>query len=120
MSELGLWRAVISQALADACPKFRTTNAPSINPWLHERDRSRAWLIGMSSDFISVCHLAGFEPQAVQALAHQKIAAFDAANPDIAAMKVTPRARRQRNRKDHRARTKVENEKTTGGSSVAA
>jgi hypothetical protein len=54
-----LWRAVISQAITDACHPGQSDEAQ------RDRDEARRWLTGGSRDLALVCHLALLDPDAV-------------------------------------------------------
>lgn len=85
MSDLGLWRAVISQAFADACPaNKRSTCKSTLRLIARDYRDARAWLTEMSRDFVLVCQLADLEPDHVSRLARQKMEQFDAAHPELA------------------------------------
>lgn len=85
--EAALWRAVIVQAIEDACEKPRPSRAKrmplSSRPCTaqgrestkrckaREREAARHWLIDDTNDFRAVCHMAGLEPGAVLMMAEQ-------------------------------------------------
>ncbi|MGB3043911.1 MAG: hypothetical protein WBB98_12070 [Xanthobacteraceae bacterium] len=55
-----LWCAVISQAIEDATT-LRTSKEA-----LRDKQEARAWLVGMSIDFVQACSLAGIDPEALR------------------------------------------------------
>jgi len=63
MSEFHIWRAVITQAIADA------TNKSMDRRELRARDEARQWFQDDSADFRRVCVFADLEPDAVRACA---------------------------------------------------
>lgn len=66
-----LWRAVISQAIADATLSGASRKAA------RERDRARAWFNLANGDFREVCECADVEPDKVVALMQRKIEESD-------------------------------------------
>lgn len=64
-ASVALWRAVITQALTDACNDNKGAAL--------DRQQARAWLLGDSSDFQEVCALALLEADHVRRLAVQRI-----------------------------------------------
>lgn len=70
-TERALWRAVISQAIADATQPGASRKAA------RERDSARAWFNLGSDDFREVCGFADVEPDKVVALMRRKIAECD-------------------------------------------
>ena len=62
-ADVQLWRAVVSQAFADAESENTTGSAPS------HRTEARKWLTSNSADLRHVCALADLDPEAVHALA---------------------------------------------------
>jgi hypothetical protein len=65
--EKALWRAIITQALMDA------GSEPSKKEMIYERAQAMAWLSGWSKDFLTVCSLAGLEPEYVRQKAQEAI-----------------------------------------------
>ncbi len=55
-----LWRAVILQAVIDACSRSKK----KVNKI--ERKKAQSWLLDMSDDFISVCNMANYNPHYVR------------------------------------------------------
>lgn len=72
-ASVALWRAVITQAIADACGE-RQAEESSIQ-------EAREWILGNSRDFHEVCALALLEPDKVSAFAQAQITAFAARPP---------------------------------------
>ncbi|WP_162560592.1 hypothetical protein [Methylobacterium durans] len=70
--DLSLWRAVISQAFADAATTGMRRET------VLERSDARHWLTTPSQDFHEVCALADLEPTQVRTLAIKHIAEADA------------------------------------------
>src|SRR5687768_12138993 len=66
--EMSLWSAVITQAMMDALSKARSSEA------LYHKQNAIRWLTGNSDDFITVCLLAGYDPDYVRKKAKQIIA----------------------------------------------
>ncbi len=66
--ESSLWGAVITQALMDALSKARHSEA-SFN-----KDEAIRWLTSNSTDFITVCQFAGYDPDYVRKKAKKAIA----------------------------------------------
>lgn len=64
-ASVALWRAVISQAFADACSDNKEATL--------DRQQARIWLEGNSPDFAEVCALALLEPDHVRRLAAKHI-----------------------------------------------
>lgn len=64
-ASVALWRAVITQALTDACNDNMGAALA--------RQQARAWLLENSSDFAEVCALALLEPDHVRRLAAKHI-----------------------------------------------
>lgn len=58
--ELALWRAVVAQALSDACAPTNWGTSKL------ERDNARGWLLNDSRDFRRVCEFASLDPDAVR------------------------------------------------------
>ena len=76
--EVALWRAVIEQALHDAClPRAKATSNRWTAKSCHKRDRARAtaraWLNGAERDFSLVCDFADLPAEAVQNHAYELI-----------------------------------------------
>lgn len=65
--ESGLWRAVITQALMDAASRSRKPEA------IHNRHEALEWLLGLTSDFESVCDNAGLNPDYVRTEARKAL-----------------------------------------------
>lgn len=87
-NEVAMWRAVIAQAIDDACivvrPQSERGRRDGMPPSPEQvklrqkqmrcymlaailmRDRARAWLLGNEKDFRDVCELALLEPDAVR------------------------------------------------------
>ena len=65
--EMALWKAVITQALMDASNGSKKREARYI------RNTARAWLLGGSKDFLTVCLNAGLEPDDVRRKAHAAV-----------------------------------------------
>lgn len=65
--ESSLWRAVILQALADACAHSMAPTA------VLERERARAWFFEANEGFTQVCMLAGMNPDFVRRKAREAI-----------------------------------------------
>lgn len=63
-SERALWRAVITQAFQDALGNSKKREAK------YEKFKAKAWLFGMSRDFITVCHHADYDPLYIRRKAH--------------------------------------------------
>jgi hypothetical protein len=81
MSEQSLWRAVITQALADAGVKLPVGAGRKVGAAKTDGENARDWLTRPNADFNHVCHLAGLEPEAVRALAERRIAIADGLMP---------------------------------------
>lgn len=71
-AEVALWRAVIVQAIDDAC-NWRNSGQPSgkgrkasHKSRLVQRDQAREWLVSNSADFQRVCQYALLDPAAVR------------------------------------------------------
>ncbi len=67
-AEIGLWRAVITQALMDAGSESRKPEA------LYHKFEATAWLPGNSRDFVTVCDYAGLDPRYVLRMAARALA----------------------------------------------
>ncbi|MBE7183440.1 MAG: hypothetical protein INR68_03415 [Methylobacterium mesophilicum] len=77
-----LWAAVINQALLDATaalPPSAFKDGQVRGAAAAERARAREWFSRGSADFIEVCNLAGFDPEAVREGANFAIARADRA-----------------------------------------
>lgn len=59
-SERALWRAVITQAFQDALGNSQKREAK------YEKFKAKAWLLGMSRDFTTVCYYADYDPHYVR------------------------------------------------------
>lgn len=66
--EESLWLAVITQALMDAASK---SQKPEL---LYHRNEARHWLLNGSSDFCTVCQLAGIDPDYTRRMAKRALA----------------------------------------------
>ena len=74
--ETHLWRAVIVQAIFDACLVVRRGKTKTIHAArsaaarfqrrTKARDEARRWLLRDTEDFRWVCHMAGLDPDAVR------------------------------------------------------
>jgi len=62
-----LWRRVVAQAFLDAESQGRTPRN------LVDKQRARRWLLEPSDDFVTVCMLAGFDPQYVRQHAQRRL-----------------------------------------------
>lgn len=84
--ETALWRAVIAQAINDACDrklpspkadgiaeKTRQSREANLREARRIRMQARDWLLRDNRDFRHVCHMAGLDPDAVRERA-QKLA----------------------------------------------
>lgn len=68
--EVALWRAVIMQAITDACEtEAKYTNKDNLRIMRFERRQAQSWLLGRSDAFGEVCFMAGLDPDAVYAKA---------------------------------------------------
>ncbi len=79
--ERALFRAVIEQALRDACLEVskHKTPAPNVKMKYHRkmkrqeileaRDDARKWLLNPNTDFQEICDLAGVRPELVRRVA---------------------------------------------------
>lgn len=65
--ESALWRAVITQALMDAASRSSKHEA------IRNRQEAREWLLGLTSDFESVCDNAGMDPDYVRTEARRAL-----------------------------------------------
>lgn len=72
-ASVALWRAVISQAFADACSDNKEATL--------DRQQARTWLEGNSPDFAEVCALALLEPDHVRRLAAKRIEEYENPKP---------------------------------------
>lgn len=70
-----LWRAVIDQAITDACSTAKDRIARDAHAAAHR------WLFKPSSDFDQVCALAGFEPDQVRRYATERLSRTDKPEP---------------------------------------
>lgn len=68
-SEVALWRAVISQSIADACGIVRSKNPAAYRDAIRIRDEARSWLLNNTKDFRDVCEMTLLEPDAVREMA---------------------------------------------------
>lgn len=99
VSEHSLWRAVILQALADACAHSESPTA------ILERQRARAWFFEPNEGFSQVCMLAGMNPDFVRRKARE---AVDSGRMVIELAIAAQRRRRQlHKRRPYQRRTTV-------------
>ncbi|MDX2074493.1 MAG: hypothetical protein SFX19_09065 [Alphaproteobacteria bacterium] len=66
-SEESLWKAVITQAVVDACSRNPRTD------YLSYKKEATQWLTGGSEDFIDVCLRAGLDPDHVRMQAKKSL-----------------------------------------------
>ncbi len=66
-AEQATWRAVIVQALMDAASNSKKKEN------LQAKEEALVWLRGNSTDFLTVCHYAGFEPEFVRMMAKKAL-----------------------------------------------
>jgi hypothetical protein len=83
--EQALWRAVIEQAIKDACGKLCEPN---------DQRNARDWLLQPNRNFSQVCALADLEPDYVRKLAREAIEAY--AHKINATAKREPKPKRAR------------------------
>ena len=66
--ECAMWSAVITQAMMDALSRARTSESS------YHKQEAIHWLTSNSSDFTTVCLLAGFDPDYIRKKAKKAIA----------------------------------------------